>query len=194
MADETLLGLVADIVTAHVSHNSVGIGDLPTLIQSVFAALAALGQDAPITEQPRLPAVSIRASIKHDTLTCLDCGKKAKLLKRHIATEHGLTPSEYRARWNLPADYPMITAEYAARRKGLALHIGLGRKPKPVSIAVPVEPVPVPATSQKAAQKRKAGEKASEVALVEKPAPKPKAASRKKLKVAFDAIDVDKEG
>ena len=194
MADETLLALVADIVTAHVSHNSVSIGDLPTLIQSVFGALAALGQDAPITEEPRSPAVSIHASIKHDALTCLDCGKKAKLLKRHIATEHGLTPSEYRARWNLPADYPMITAEYAARRKGLARHIDIGRKPKPASIAVPVEPILAPSSSHKAAPKRKTGEKASEVALVEKPAPKPKATSRKKLKVASDAVDVGKEG
>lgn len=88
----------------------------------------------------------------------------------------------------------MITAEYAARRKGLALHIGLGRKPKPASIAMLVEPIPVPSSSHKAAPKRKAEEKASEVAFVEKPAPKPKAASRKTLKVASDAVDVGKEG
>lgn len=87
MADDTILSLAADIVTAHVGHNRVGMGDLPTLIQSVYGALTALGQDAPVAEEPRAPAVSIRASIRHEVLTCLDCGKKAKLLKRHISRQ-----------------------------------------------------------------------------------------------------------
>lgn len=190
MADDTILSLAADIVTAHVGHNRVGMGDLPTLIQSVYGALTALGQDAPVAEEPRAPAVSIRASIRHEVLTCLDCGKKAKLLKRHIATEHGQTPTEYRARWNLPADYPMVTAEYAARRKELALHIGLGRKPR-TPIPVPPVTATAPAAAKKAAPKRTAASANAQAAVpAAKPAakPKPKAdpapAKRKKLGIA----------
>lgn len=195
MADETILALAADIVTAHVSHNSVSVNDLPTLIQSVFGALAALGQDAPTAEESHTPAVSVRASIKPDALTCLDCGAKMKMLKRHLATDHGLSPADYRARWKLPADYPMVTAEYAARRKALALQIGLGRKPKAAAIAAPIEPAPVPVASKTAAPKRKSATvKVPDVASVEAPVVKPKAAPRKKLKVAFNAVDVGMEG
>ena len=74
-------------------------------------------------------AVSVRASVKPDAVTCLDCGAKFKMLKRHLSTDHGMTPTEYRVRWNLPADYPMVAPDYAARRKELAVRIGLGRKP-----------------------------------------------------------------
>ena len=179
MADEIILSLSADIITAHVSHNSVPAGDLPTLIRSVFGALATLGQDAPVAEEPRKPAVSVRASVKSDVLVCLDCGAKMKMLKRHLLKDHGLTPAEYRARWALPADYPMVAADYAARRKELALSIGLGRKPKvaPAQVAEPVqEALSTPEPARKAPVKRKA-------------AAKPKS-SRKTLKVAFDAVDV----
>ncbi|OYX91869.1 MAG: MucR family transcriptional regulator, partial [Novosphingobium sp. 35-62-5] len=82
MADETILALAADIVTAHVSHNSVSVSDLPTLIQSVFGALTVLGQETLAVEEPRTSVVSVRASVKHDTLICLDCGAKMKMLKR----------------------------------------------------------------------------------------------------------------
>ncbi|WP_068080547.1 MucR family transcriptional regulator [Novosphingobium rosa] len=128
MANETLLTLAADIVSAHVSNNTVSNDDLPRLIQSVYGSLQGLGQEAPVEHKPE-PAVSVRASLKSDTLTCLDCGTKMKMLKRHLATDHGLSPAEYRARWGLNADYPMVAPDYAARRKELAVKIGLGRKP-----------------------------------------------------------------
>ena len=96
MADDTLLDHVADIVSAHVSNNSVSANDLPGLIQSVYASLAALGQVPAPVEEKLTPAVSVRASVKPDAVTCLDCGAKMKMLKRHLGTEHGLTPAEYR--------------------------------------------------------------------------------------------------
>ena len=129
MADDTILNHVADIVSAHVSNNAVPASDLPTLIQSVYASFASLGQAAEPAEEARTPAVSVRTSVKPEAVTCLDCGKKMKMLKRHVGTDHGLTPAAYRARWNLPADYPMVAPDYAAKRKELALKIGLGRKP-----------------------------------------------------------------
>ena len=129
MADETLLDHVADIVSAHVSNNSVSANDLPGLIQSVYASLASLGQVPEPTEEVRIPAVSVRASLKPDAVTCLDCGAKFKMLKRHLGTDHGMTPADYRARWNLPADYPMAAPDYAAMRADLARKNGLGRKP-----------------------------------------------------------------
>lgn len=129
MADETLLDHVADIVSAHVSSNSVSAADLPGLIQSVYASLAALGRAPETVEEKLTPAVSMRASVKQDAVTCLDCGAKLKMLKRHLRTEHSLTLAEYRMRWNLPADYPMVAPAYAAKRKELAVRIGLGKKP-----------------------------------------------------------------
>ncbi len=129
MENETLLDHVADIVSAHVSNNPVATSDLPSLIQSVHAALAALGQVSEPVEEKRAPAVSIRTSVKPDAVTCLECGAKMKMLKRHLGTEHSLTPAEYRARWNLAPDYPMVAPDYAAKRKELAVRIGLGRKP-----------------------------------------------------------------
>jgi predicted transcriptional regulator len=141
MPDETLLDHVADIVSAHVSNNSVSAADLPGLIQSVYASLAALGQVPEPVEENLTPAVSIRASVKPDAVTCLECGARMKMLKRHLGTDHGMTPAEYRARWNLPADYPMVAPDYAAKRKELAVRIGLGRKPKP---AVPDAPAKAP--------------------------------------------------
>ena len=148
IADDTLLDHVADIISAHVSNNSVSAADLPGLIQSVYASLAALGQAPEPVEEKLTPAVSVRASVKPDAVTCLDCGEKMKMLKRHLGTEHGMTPADYRARWNQPADYPMVAPDYAAKRKELAVRIGLGRKPK---AAVPEAPAKAP----KAAKPRK---------------------------------------
>lgn len=127
---ETLITLTSDIVAAHVSNNSVSVDDLPTLIGNVFNALAGLGQAAPAAEvAPPKPAVSVRASVKPDKITCLDCGMELKMLKRHLMTHHGMTPEDYRARWNLPADYPLVAPNYAEKRRDLAVKIGLGRKP-----------------------------------------------------------------
>lgn len=126
---ETFITLTADIVAAHVSNNSVAVSDLPTLISNVHGALIGLGgqpAEAPVKLEP---AVSVRASIKPDYIVCLDDGKKLKMLKRHLMTHYGITPDEYRAKWGLPADYPMVAPNYAEQRRTLAKKIGLGRKP-----------------------------------------------------------------
>ena len=128
---ETLITLTSDIVAAHVSNNSVAVGDLGTLISNVYTALAGLKPAEPQAEPMPEPAVSIRSSIKNDHIVCLEDGKKLKMLKRHLATRYNLTPEQYRARWNLPADYPMVAPAYAEKRRELAKKIGLGRKPAP---------------------------------------------------------------
>jgi len=127
--NETLITLTSDIVAAHVSNNSVSIEDLPSLITNVYGALAGLGNTAAVEEEKPEPAVSIRASVKPDYIVCLEDGKKLKMLKRHLMTHYNMTPEEYRARWNLPADYPMVAPNYAEKRRELAKKIGLGRKP-----------------------------------------------------------------
>jgi len=128
MDNEALIALTADIVTAHVSNNHVAVGDLSTLIQTVHEALANAGEPAPAPEAPREPAVSVRASVKPDAVTCIECGFKGKMLKRHLMNDHGLTPAEYRARWSLSADHPLVAPDYAAKRAELAKAIGLGVK------------------------------------------------------------------
>ena len=129
MEHETIITLAADIVSAHVSNNNVATVDVPRLIETVYDALANVGTPVPAIVEKREPAVSIRASVKPDSITCLDCGAKMKMLKRHIMTEHGMSPLEYRAQWGLNAEYPLVAPEYAERRKQLAVKIGLGRKP-----------------------------------------------------------------
>lgn len=126
--DETLVTLTADIVAAHVSNNSVSVSDLPTLIANVHGALAGLGHAAVEPEVKQEPAVSIRASVKPDYIVCLEDGKKLKMLKRHLMTHYQMTPEQYRAKWNLPADYPMVAPNYAEQRRSLAKKIGLGTK------------------------------------------------------------------
>lgn len=126
---ETLVTLTADIVAAHVSNNSVAVSDLPLLIANVHGALAGLGTKAPEPEAKKQePAVSIRSSIKPDYIVCLEDGKKLKMLKRHLMTHYQMTPEQYRAKWNLPADYPMVAPNYAEQRRSLAKKIGLGTK------------------------------------------------------------------
>ena len=125
---ETLIALTADIVSAHVSNNSVAVSDLPLLIQNVHNALSSLGDDVVEPEVKQEPAVSIRASIKPDYIVCLEDGKKLKMLKRHLMTHYQMTPEQYRAKWNLPADYPMVAPNYAEQRRSLAKKIGLGTK------------------------------------------------------------------
>lgn len=129
MGNEAIITLTADIVSAHVSNNSTSSADLPSLIESVFGALAGLGREQPVDEVKPEPAVSVRSSIKRDAITGLECGKKLKMLKRHLSTDHNLSPAEYKARFNLPADYPLVAPAYAEQRKELAVKIGLGRKP-----------------------------------------------------------------
>lgn len=123
---EMLVTLTADIVAAHVSNNSVSVADLPILIANVHGALANLGQAAAEPETKQEPAVSVRASVKPDHIVCLEDGKKLKMLKRHLMTHYNMTPDQYRAKWNLPADYPMVAPAYAEQRRTLAKKIGLG--------------------------------------------------------------------
>jgi len=123
-----LLTLTADIVAAHVGNNNVAISDLSVLIGNVHAALSGLSEPAKIPEEPLVPAVSIRSSVKPDYIICLDDGKKLKMLRRHLMTHYGMTPDEYRAKWGLPADYPMVAPNYADKRRALAKEIGLGTK------------------------------------------------------------------
>lgn len=126
---ETLITLTSDIVAAHVANNSVSLEDVPSLISSVYGALAGLGDEAEKEEEKPEPAVSIRASIKPDYIVCLEDGKKLKMLKRHLMTHYNMTPDDYRRRWGLPSDYPMVAPNYAQKRRELAKKIGLGRKP-----------------------------------------------------------------
>jgi predicted transcriptional regulator len=126
---ETLITLTSDIVAAHVSNNSVSVEDVPTLIQNIYGALASLGGEGSSSAPAPEPAVSVRSSVKREYVVCLEDGKKMKMLKRHLMTDHGMTPDEYRARWSLPSDYPMVAPAYAEKRRDLAKKIGLGRKP-----------------------------------------------------------------
>ena len=126
--NETLITLTADIVSAHVSNNSVAVNDLPTLIQNVHTALNALGTKAEEPPARPEPKVSIRSSIKPDYIVCLEDGKKLKMLKRHLMTHCNMTPDQYRQKWGLAADYPMVAPNYAEQRRTLAKSIGLGTK------------------------------------------------------------------
>ena len=127
-SNETLITLTADIVSAHVSNNSVAVNDLPTLIQNVHNALSGLGGRTEEPEVKQEPAVSIRSSIKPDFIVCLEDGKKLKMLKRHLMTHYQMTPDQYRQKWGLNADYPMVAPNYAEQRRTLAKKIGLGTK------------------------------------------------------------------
>lgn len=131
-----LTAMTAEIVAAFVSHNAVPAAELPALLQSVHTGLVAIatGAKAPEELPAPAPAVSIRQSIKSDYLICLDDGKKFKSLRRHLATL-GMTPEQYRAKWNLPRDYPMVAANYAAQRSELAKQIGLGKVRKGAKVA-----------------------------------------------------------
>jgi len=123
-----LLRLASDIVSAYVSKNALNAGDLPEMIRTVHNTLAELemgGGQGPAQELT--PAVPVKKSVAADYIVCLEDGKKLKMLKRYLRSQYGMTPEEYRARWNLPADYPMVAPNYAAQRSRLAKQIGLGR-------------------------------------------------------------------
>ena len=130
---DRLIELTADVVSAYVSNNPVPVAELPSLISNVHSALqqqtAAPAQEA---SESQKPAVPIKKSVTPDYIVCLEDGKQFKSLKRHLSTHHGLSPDEYRAKWGLPADYPMVAQNYSASRSALAKSMGLGRKPRPV--------------------------------------------------------------
>ncbi len=134
---DDILALSTEIVAAYASRNQMTQGDLTGLIQSVHATLSGLaaggtgdGGQAAAAEAPPAPAVPIDASVGKDAITCLDCGKNFKTLKRHLSTEHDLTPADYKARWGLSKEYPLVAPSYSKRRAATAKKIGLGRKPK----------------------------------------------------------------
>ena len=128
--EQELVGLSAMIVAAYVAHNNVPRGDLASLIAGTHAALAGLGAEvvAEAPAVPLVPAISIKKSITPDAIVCLEDGKPFKSLKRHIGSKYGLTPDQYRAKWKLPPDYPMVAPNYAEARSQLAKSSGLGRK------------------------------------------------------------------
>ncbi len=126
---DEILTMTAQIVSAYVSHNEVPGAQIPDVIRTVFSTLSSQKSgDAAAAQEPPKPAVPIRKSVTPDFIICLEDGKKLKMLKRHIRTTYSLTPEEYRARWGLPADYPMVAPNYAAQRSAFAKKIGLGRK------------------------------------------------------------------
>ncbi len=141
---DSLLSLTANIVSAHVANNRVALTEVPALIRDVHAALAKLGESAqPAETEAQKPAVPIRSSIKPDYLVCLEDGKQLTMLKRYLMRTYGLTPAEYRAKWKLPPDYPMVAPNYAEKRRALANSIGLGRKreaPHAAAADIPAAP------------------------------------------------------
>ncbi len=144
--------LTAEIVGAYVGHHTVSTTELPTLITTVGRELAGLSRApaAPVEEKPK-PAVPIKRSVRPDDIVCLICGKPQKMLKRHLATRHELSPDEYRDLFGLKDDYPLVAPAYAAQRSALAKKIGLGRKPEPAK--------PAKATRKKAAPRKRAAKK-----------------------------------
>ena len=123
-----LLALTTEIVAAHVSNNTIALGDLPQLINQVYSSLANIGTP-PVEPAVRpQPAVSVKKSVQPDYIVCLEDGKKLKMLKRHLKTAFNMTPEEYRERWDLPPDYPMVAPNYASQRSRLAKEIGLGTR------------------------------------------------------------------
>ena len=125
--DDRILGLAAQIVSAHVGHNNVPAEELPGLIRQVCETLATVGQEPAQPTKPE-PAVPVKRSVFEDHIVCLMCGGKFKILKRHLQTDHNLSLNQYRDMFSLPHDYPMVAPSYAERRSALARKIGLGRK------------------------------------------------------------------
>jgi predicted transcriptional regulator len=146
---QELLHLTTEIVASFAGNNTVAVGDLPAVIAGVFRALRGVAQgEAEKPAEAPVPAVPVKRSIGTDFLVCLEDGEKVKMLKRHLAARHGLTPEEYRRRWGLAKDYPMVPPAYAAQRSALAKQFGLGRKPAAAA------PEPTPAAPE---PRRRAG-------------------------------------
>lgn len=152
--EDDFVGLTVDIVAAYVSNNSVSVTEVAALVSAVYKAVAALGEAPGLIAAPPKPAVPVRASVKPDYLICLEDGRRVKMLKRYLYSRYNLTPAQYRTKWSLPPDYPMVAPSYAERRRELAHSVGLGRKRKPV--AEPAAPIPEPKPEMKPAAPPKA--------------------------------------
>lgn len=135
MMTTELLSMTTDIVSAHVSNNNVDVADLPKIIRQVYTSLAELGGHPVVSADRPEPAVPVKKSVHDEYIICLEDGKKLKMLKRHLKTAYNMSPEQYRERWGLPADYPMVAPNYAKQRSSLAMKIGLGRKRKSESRA-----------------------------------------------------------
>lgn len=122
MTRDDLIELTTQIVTSHVENNRINVSDVPTLIQVGHDTLAGLDSPPPQVEEPQQPAVSILASVRPDAITCLECGSKQKMIKRHLGTAHDLTADAYRRKWKLSSDYPLVAPDYAAERSAIALN------------------------------------------------------------------------
>ena len=126
-SEDDILKQVTEIVAAYVSKNPVEAKDLPAIIRNVHATLAGIGAQPDAPTAPRPPAVAVKKSVQDDYIVCLEDGKKLKMLKRYLRTRYRLSPEQYRAKWRLPPDYPMVASNYAARRSEFAKKFGLGR-------------------------------------------------------------------
>jgi predicted transcriptional regulator len=161
-SDAEILSLTAQIVSAHVRHNSLQPDALPALIRSVHSTLVNIGTSTPAPVEKPQPSVPVKRSVFPDYIICLEDGKRLKMLKRHLQTAYNMTPDQYRERWGLPHDYPMVAPKYAAHRSSLAKSIGLGRKVAQDAVEEPVEeeeieieeapPEPPPRRGRKAAK------------------------------------------
>jgi predicted transcriptional regulator len=139
-SESGLITLTANIVSAHVTNNSVAVGDVANLVQQVHSALAKLGIPEPTgSPEAKVPVVSVKASIRPEYLVCMECGRKQKMLKRHLLTAHDMTPDEYRTDYGLPETYPMTAPAYSQTRRDLAHTIGLGLKKAEAVTAEPVK-------------------------------------------------------
>jgi predicted transcriptional regulator len=197
MDDETkneLLGLTAEIVAAHVANNRVATNEVSDLIAQVHGALADLASPKPAEAPAPEPAVPVRSSVKQDYIVCLEDGKKLKMLKRYLRTNFDMSPDEYRSKWGLPRDYPMVAPAYAEQRRGLAQKIGLGRKRADEVAADPdvdlesqaeaveagvTDATPGNATDAKPARRTRGPAKKAEPAAAEDAAPKKRGRPRK---------------
>ena len=146
------LGLATEIVSAYVANHAIAPADLPNLITTVLGSLDDAGRVEAVAPEKPVPAVPIRKSVGQDFIVCLEDGKKLKMLRRYLQKRYGMTPAEYRQRWGLPGDYPMVAPAYAERRSTLAKENGLGRKP-----AAAEAPEPEPAPAAEPAQQRRTG-------------------------------------
>jgi predicted transcriptional regulator len=138
MEKPVLIELTAEIVSNYVANNNVAADELPSVIEKIHAAVSSLGEAEQAPEE-KMPVVSVRASVKPDYIVCLECGKRQKVLRRHLQIGHGMTPEEYRKDYGLPGSYPMVAPNYSERRRALAKQVGFGRKkgPAPVKKSAP---------------------------------------------------------
>ncbi|KAA1053771.1 MucR family transcriptional regulator [Azospirillum argentinense] len=135
-----LVQITAEIASAYLSNHSVAVAGVAEVVRAIYGALTTEHTSLPTQAGPQQPAVPIRRSVSHDTISCLECGQKNKLLKRHLRVEHNLTPAEYRAKWGLPAEYPMVAPDYAAARSEIAKGMRFGNRTRTSATVAPAKP------------------------------------------------------